>query len=90
MEKFKVKLKTGEVVIGDKFDNTDSGIVLLFSVPKSSYHKDANDTEMSGKHLAQRVKTTLEEMGMVFADEDQVITYEGNDNNYVRQYSVIP
>ena len=51
----------------DKFDNTDTGIVLLFSVPKSSYHKDANDAEMCGKHLAQRVKTTLEEMGMVFA-----------------------
>ena len=52
----------------DKFDNTDAGIVLLFSVPKSSYHKDANDIEMSGKHLAKRVRKTLEEMGMVFAD----------------------
>lgn len=51
----------------DKFDNTDAGIVLLFSVPKSSYHKDTNDVEMCGKYLAQRVKTTLEEMGAVFA-----------------------
>ena len=52
----------------DRFDNTDAGIVLLFSVPKSSYHKGANDIEMSGKHLASRVKRTLEEMGVVFAD----------------------
>ena len=52
----------------DKFDNTDKGIVLLFSVPKSSYHKGVNNIEMSGKHLAQRVKQTLTEMGVVFAD----------------------
>lgn len=51
-----------------KFDNTDEGIILLFSVPKSSYHKGANGIEMSGKYLAQRVKRTLEEMGLVFAD----------------------
>ena len=51
-----------------KFDNTDAGIVLLFTVPKNSYHKNANNIEMSGKHLASRVKNTLEAMGMVFAD----------------------
>ena len=51
-----------------RFDNTDTGIVLLFSVPKSSYHRGADSIEMSDKHLAQRVKRTLEEMGMVFAD----------------------
>lgn len=52
----------------DKFDNTDVGIILLFSVPKNSYHKDANNIEMSRNHLASKVKRTLEEMGMVFAD----------------------
>lgn len=55
-------------VVIDKFEDTDAGIVLLFTVPKSSYHIGANNREMSGKHLASRVKTTLEEMGMVFAD----------------------
>ena len=35
-----------------RFDNTDAGIVLLFTVPNKSYHKDANNIEMSGKHLA--------------------------------------
>jgi hypothetical protein len=52
----------------DRFDNTDAGIILLFTVPKGSYHKDANNIEMSGKHLASRVKQTLQEMGVFFAD----------------------
>lgn len=55
-------------VVIDKFDNTDAGIILLFTVPKNSYLIGANSVEMSGKHLASRVKHTLEEMGMVFAD----------------------
>lgn len=52
----------------DKFDNTDAGIIFLFTVPKSSWECDASGKEMSGKHLASRVKHTLEDMGMVFAD----------------------
>lgn len=52
----------------DKFDNTDEGIVLLFTIPKNSYRKGANDNEMSGRHLAKRVKQTFEGMGVVFAD----------------------
>jgi len=52
----------------DRFDNTDTGIILLFTVPKGSYHRGADNIEMSGKHLASRVKRTLEEMGVVFAD----------------------
>ena len=51
----------------DRFDNTDIGIVLYFSVPLRSYHKDANGIEMSDSHLAKRIKETLKEMGMVFA-----------------------
>ena len=52
----------------DKVDNTDAGIIMLFSVPKNSYHKGKDDVEMAGKHLAKRIKHTLEEMGVVFAD----------------------
>ena len=52
----------------DRFENTDIGIILLFTVPKNSYHKDGNDIEMSGKHLASRIKYTLEKLGVVFAD----------------------
>lgn len=55
-------------VMIDKFDNVDEGIILLFTVPKSSYHIDAKGEQMAGKHLASRVKHTLEAMGMVFAN----------------------
>ena len=65
-------------VVIDKFNNTNKGIILLFTVPKSSYHIGANGLEMSGKHLASRVKQTLEEMGIVFAD----IRYHIRDENW--------
>ena len=52
----------------DKFDDTDAGVILLFSVPKNSYRKNVDNIEMSDRHLATRVKQTLEDMGVVFAD----------------------
>lgn len=51
----------------DRFENTDRGVILLFTVPKKSYQK-FNNTEMAGKHLASRIKHTLEKMGVIFAD----------------------
>lgn len=35
-------------------------------------------------------KVALEELGMVYADESQVISFEREDRDYVRQYSMIP
>lgn len=52
----------------DRLEDTDDGIIFLFTVPKYSWEFDAHGKEMSGKHLASRVKETLEEMGMVFVD----------------------
>lgn len=52
----------------DRLEDTDDGIIFLFTVPKTSWEFDANGKEMSGKHLATRVRDTLKEMGMVFAD----------------------
>ena len=52
----------------DKMEDTDDGIILLFTVPKSSWEYGHEGKEMAGKHLASRVKHTLEEMGMVFSD----------------------
>lgn len=62
----------------DKFENTDDGIVLLFTVPKTSWEHDAKGVQMASKHLASRVKQTLEEMGMVFAD----IRYHVRDEHW--------
>ena len=52
----------------DHFEDTDDGIIFLFSVPKTSYEHDANGKEMSGKHLASVIKLKYEVMGMRFAD----------------------
>lgn len=52
----------------DRLEDTDDGIIFLFTVPKSSWEFDVHGKEMSGKHLASRVKETLEDMGMIFAD----------------------
>ena len=52
----------------DRLEDTDDGIIFLFTVPKTSWEWDYKCREMAGKHLATRVKNTLEEMGMVFAD----------------------
>lgn len=48
--------------------HNSNAVYCYFSVPKSSFHVDANGKEMSGKHLASRFKATLEEMGIEFSD----------------------
>ena len=67
-------------IIIDKFDDTDAGVILLFTVPKTSYHIGADNKEMAGGHLASRVKTTLEKMGVVFAD----IRYYVRDEHWTK------
>jgi hypothetical protein len=65
-------------VVIDKFDDVDEGVILLFTVPKTSYNIDAKGEQMAGKHLASRVKHTLEDFGMVFAD----IRYHVRDEHW--------
>lgn len=36
------------------------------------------------------MKTAIEELGMVMADEEQVITYESTRNEYMEQYGDVP
>ena len=65
----------------DKMEDTDDGIIFLFTVPKSSWEYDVKGREMSGKHLASRVKYTLEDLGMVFVD----IRYHIRDEHWSRE-----
>ena len=67
-------------VVIDKFDDTDAGVILLFTVPKTSYHVDAKGEQMAGKHLASRVKHTYEDIGIVFAD----IRYHIRDEHWTK------
>lgn len=32
----------------------------------------------------------MNELGMVYASKDQIVTYEENDSDYVRQYTDVP
>lgn len=67
----------------DKMEDTDDGIIFLFTVPKSSWEFGTGGKEMAGKHLASRVKETLEDMGMVFVD----IRYHIRDEHWDRTKS---
>lgn len=40
--------------------------------------------------LMEVKRVAMVEMGMVYAGEDQIITYESNDSDYVKQYMLIP
>ncbi len=35
-------------------------------------------------------RVAIEELGMVYAEESQIVIYEGNDHDYVKQYATIP
>lgn len=54
-------------VIIDKLENDDNGIILYFSVPKTSTHINAKGEQMAGKVLARRIKETLSELGFKFS-----------------------
>lgn len=52
---------------GIRLDEDDDGIIMYYSVPKSSDHRDANGNEMAGKHLALTIRRKLEELGWEFS-----------------------
>ena len=56
--------------------------------------KLANDEEytkiMSSVDLEEIKRIAIEELGMKYAKDGQVITYSGEGNDYVRQYKEIP
>ena len=67
----------------DRLENTDSGIVMFFSVPRDAYDKKVYNIENYGKYLAQRVKHTLEEMGTKFA----ICRYKIRDEYWTKEMS---
>ena len=40
--------------------------------------------------LTEVKRVAMVEMGMVYAGQDQIVTYESSDSDYVRQYQLIP
>lgn len=54
-------------VIIDKLEEDVNGVILYFSVPKTSTHVNSKGEQMAGKVLARRIKETLSEMGFKFS-----------------------
>ena len=54
----------------------------------------ANDTEynriVSSINLENVKETAMNRLGMVYASEDQIITYEAKTPDYVKQYQALP
>ena len=52
----------------DKFDETDRGVILYMSVPKTSYEQAEHGDAAVGGALATKVKKMLSMLGTKFAD----------------------
>lgn len=50
----------------------------------------AYDAAVSSVDLERVKEIATEELGMVYADQGQIITYDSQDGDYVRQYSEVP
>lgn len=67
----------------DKLTEDENGMILYFSVPKTSHSRNVHGQEMAGNVLAKRVKETLTMIGVTFSickykirDEDWTIEKE--------------
>lgn len=57
----------------------------LESDNNETYNRISNATD-----LDEIKRIAMEELGMVYASEEQVVLYEEEDGDYVRQYKDIP
>lgn len=51
---------------------------------------NAYEEAMSSVNMEQIKEIAVQELGMVYADQGQVITYSSQDGDYIRQYGEIP
>lgn len=75
-------------------DNTARAKNIASLETQLSDLKDENDDEYNrittSIDLEKIRDTAINELGMVYADADQVILYDGEGSDYVRQYADIP
>ena len=80
------------IQLGNEIDAMDRAVVAT--------QNDINDIRVSNNSAYQEInskvdlkevyKTATQDLGMVFASDNQIITYEDNEAAYVRQYKNIP
>lgn len=82
----------GYIQLQFKITNSVENIASLKSQLNSIYLE--NDEEysriISNINLEDVKKVAIEELGMSYASEGQIITYSGEGSDYVRQYALIP
>ena len=80
------------IQLGNEIDTIDRNVVTTqnevndIRVSNNSAYQEINSTV----DLKEVYKTATQELGMVFASDNQIITYEDNEAAYVRQYKNIP
>ena len=67
-------------VVIDKISDAQNGLIIYFSVPQSSTHKNVHGQEMAGQLLAMRVKETLIDMGVKAVFKYRIRLEDWNDN----------
>lgn len=80
------------IQLGNDIDNVDKAVVTT--------QNEINDLKVSNNSAYQEINATVDlkeiykvatvDLGMVFASDNQIITYEDNEAAYVRQYKNIP
>jgi len=80
------------IQIGNDIDDIDKAVVTTqnqisdLKVSNNSAYQEINATV----DLREVYKVATKDLGMVFATDNQIITYEDNEAAYVRQYKTIP
>lgn len=79
-----IQLQTNITTTRSEVSSLESQISDLKTVNDDTYNK-----LISSVNLEEIKRVAIDELGMVYASEDQVIVYEGQDSDYVRQYKEI-
>ena len=80
------------IQLGNEIDTMDRAVVATqnnindIRVSNNSAYQEIN----SKVDLKEVYRTATQDLGMVFASDNQIITYEDNEAAYVRQYKNIP
>lgn len=76
-----IQLQTNITTTRSEVSSLKSQISELKTVNDDTYNK-----LISSVNLEEIKRVALEELGMVYSNKNQVIIYEGQDSDYVRQY----
>ncbi len=80
-----LQLQSQSTAYGKTITSLESQLANLKLENDSAY-----DNLLSSVDLQKIKELAMNKLGMVYASESQIITYDSNQNDYVRQYSDVP